>query len=67
MLMMISLLALVPVVPYPTSPPANLTLPIQALKLEDIKDRPWQIVPSNALTGEGLDKGMEWLVSQVSR
>lgn len=38
----------------------------QALKLEDIKDRPWQIVPSNALTGEGLDKGTDWLVEKLS-
>mmetsp|Transcript_21220 Transcript_21220/g.36145 ORF Transcript_21220/g.36145 Transcript_21220/m.36145 type:complete len:186 (+) Transcript_21220:102-659(+) len=37
----------------------------QALKLEEIKDRPWQIVPSNALTGEGLDRGLEWLVDKV--
>lgn len=33
----------------------------QALRLEDIKDRPWQIVPSNGLTGDGLDKGTDWL------
>ncbi|KAL6756444.1 ARF-like small GTPase [Haematococcus lacustris] len=38
----------------------------QALRLEDIKDRPWQIVPSNALTGEGLDRGTEWLADKLS-
>ncbi|KAI8473789.1 MAG: small Arf-related GTPase [Monoraphidium minutum] len=37
----------------------------QALRLEDIRQRPWQIVPSNALTGEGLDKGVEWLASKL--
>lgn len=37
----------------------------QALGLEDIKDRPWQIVPSNGLTGEGLDKGTDWLVERL--
>lgn len=37
----------------------------QALRLEDIKDRPWQIVPSNGLTGEGVDKGVEWLAERL--
>mmetsp|Transcript_26897 Transcript_26897/g.86401 ORF Transcript_26897/g.86401 Transcript_26897/m.86401 type:complete len:183 (+) Transcript_26897:166-714(+) len=39
----------------------------QALKLDEIKDKPWQIVPSNALTGEGLDKGIEWLSDFIKR
>ncbi|KAK9808658.1 hypothetical protein WJX72_001484 [[Myrmecia] bisecta] len=39
----------------------------QALKLEDIRDKPWQIVPSNALTGEGLEKGTDWLADILSR
>lgn len=38
----------------------------QTLSLEDIKDRPWQIVPTNGLTGEGVDKGTDWLHSKVS-
>jgi signal recognition particle receptor subunit beta len=38
-----------------------------ALRLEDIKDRPINIVPSNALTGEGLDRGIDWLAGQVKR
>lgn len=37
----------------------------QALKLEDIRDRPWQIFPSNALTGEGVDKGADWLAEKL--
>jgi ADP-ribosylation factor-like protein 6 len=37
----------------------------QALHLEEIKDRPWQIVPSNALTGEGVDRGVEWLAGKL--
>jgi hypothetical protein len=37
----------------------------QALRLEEIKERPWQIVPSNALTGEGLDRGMDWLADKI--
>eukprot|EP00191_Tetraselmis_sp_GSL018_P010928 CAMPEP_0177598160 /NCGR_PEP_ID=MMETSP0419_2-20121207/12164_1 /TAXON_ID=582737 /ORGANISM="Tetraselmis sp., Strain GSL018" /LENGTH=165 /DNA_ID=CAMNT_0019090513 /DNA_START=543 /DNA_END=1037 /DNA_ORIENTATION=+ len=31
------------------------------LRIEDIKDRPINILPSNALTGEGLEKGIDWL------
>ena len=32
-----------------------------------IKDRPWQIAASNALTGEGIDTGIEWLVSTLNQ
>ena len=31
------------------------------LELEHIKDKPWHICASNALTGEGLHEGIEWL------
>lgn len=34
---------------------------MQALGLSEIKDRPWQIVASNALTGEGLSAGIDWV------
>lgn len=37
-----------------------------ALQLDEIKDRPWQIVPSNALSGEGLDKGTDWMAERLS-
>lgn len=39
----------------------------QALKLDEIKDKPWQIVPSNALTGEGLQKGTDWLAEAIGK
>eukprot|EP00241_Pyramimonas_parkeae_P009883 CAMPEP_0114244146 /NCGR_PEP_ID=MMETSP0058-20121206/11180_1 /TAXON_ID=36894 /ORGANISM="Pyramimonas parkeae, CCMP726" /LENGTH=114 /DNA_ID=CAMNT_0001357059 /DNA_START=472 /DNA_END=816 /DNA_ORIENTATION=+ len=39
----------------------------QALKLDEIKDKPWQIVPSNALTGEGLQRGTDWLAEFVGK
>ncbi|KAF6258276.1 ARF-like small GTPase [Scenedesmus sp. NREL 46B-D3] len=39
----------------------------QAFRLEEIRERPWQIVPSNALTGEGLDRGMDWLAEKLLR
>jgi ADP-ribosylation factor-like protein 6 len=39
----------------------------QALRLEEIKDRPWQIVPSNALTGDGLPAGIDWLCEKLAK
>lgn len=36
------------------------------LKLEELKDKPWHICASNALTGEGLHEGVEWLTEQLS-
>ena len=33
----------------------------RALQLDQIKDKPWHIVPSDALRGEGLSKGIDWL------
>lgn len=37
----------------------------QALKLETIADKPWNICASNALTGEGLQEGVDWLATQI--
>merc|ERR1712054_615370 len=37
---------------------------IETMQLMDIKDRPWQIQPSSAKTGVGLQEGMEWTVKQ---
>uniref|UniRef100_A0A8C6X4R1 ARF like GTPase 6 n=1 Tax=Naja naja TaxID=35670 RepID=A0A8C6X4R1_NAJNA len=31
------------------------------LTLENIKDKPWQICASDALKGEGLQEGVDWL------
>ena len=39
----------------------------QALGLVNIRDRPWHIMPSNALTGDGLEKGMEWIAEKLIR
>lgn len=35
------------------------------LELEQIRDKPWHICASNALTGEGLDEGTSWLSDQL--
>jgi hypothetical protein len=40
---------------------------VQALGLEEIKDHPWQIVPSNAMTGEGLERGTDWLAQRLEK
>lgn len=53
-------LAFITALPLPATPS-------QALRLEDIRERPWQIVSSNALTGEGLDRGMDWLGEKLLR
>ena len=37
----------------------------QTLGLERIMDKPWHICASNAITGEGLHEGVEWLTSQI--
>ena len=40
---------------------------VQVLELDKITDKPWHIAQSNALTGEGLDEGIQWLATQMSR
>jgi len=37
----------------------------QTLGLERIHDKPWHICASNAVTGEGLQEGVEWLTGQI--
>ena len=32
--------------------------------LERIHDKPWHICASNAVTGEGLQEGVEWLTGR---
>ncbi len=39
----------------------------QALGLDEILDHPWQIVPSNAMTGEGIERGTEWLTERLQK
>jgi len=46
--------------------PLPLSL-LQALGLEEILDHPWQIVPSNAMTGEGLERGTDWLAQRLQK
>ena len=36
-----------------------------SLSLPAIRDRPWQIQPCCAKSGEGLKEGMEWLIKQL--
>jgi ADP-ribosylation factor-like protein 3 len=37
----------------------------ERLNLAGIKDRAWQIQACSAKTGDGLQDGMEWIVSQI--
>ena len=39
----------------------------QAMGLENIKDHPWLIVPTNAMTGDGLDQGTDWLAQRLQK
>lgn len=38
----------------------------QGLNLHTIRDRTWFIQSASAKTGEGLQEGMEWVVSQIN-
>ena len=38
-----------------------------AMGMINIRDRVWHLQPCSAKTGEGLQKGMEWLVANVSK
>lgn len=35
------------------------------LNLDKIMDKPWHICASNAITGEGLQEGVEWFTQQI--
>jgi len=35
------------------------------LELDKIRDKPWHICASNAITGEGLEEGVTWLTEQL--
>ncbi|KAJ8608161.1 hypothetical protein CTAYLR_010306 [Chrysophaeum taylorii] len=37
----------------------------QLLELDRITNRPWHVTPCNALTGEGITEGVEWLACHV--
>ncbi|XP_042282440.1 ADP-ribosylation factor-like protein 6 isoform X1 [Thunnus albacares] len=39
----------------------------QMLSLENIKDKPWHICASNAIKGEGLQEGLDWLHEQIAQ
>jgi ADP-ribosylation factor-like protein 6 len=38
---------------------------MQALQLQDISDRGWTIAPSNALSGDGVEDGLQWLIQSI--
>ncbi|BEI82650.1 hypothetical protein CcaverHIS002_0305180 [Cutaneotrichosporon cavernicola] len=38
----------------------------EALGLEQIDSHKWRIVPCSAISGDGLDKGMDWVVGEIA-
>ena len=38
---------------------------VAQLLLEEIKDRAWAIYACSAITGEGLQEGLEWLLENL--
>lgn len=40
---------------------------VECLELMKITDRPWQIQPSSAKTGVGLEEGMQWTVKNCNK
>ena len=40
---------------------------MEKLALDDIKDRVWQIQACSAVTKEGVQDGMEWLVKNMKK
>ena len=38
----------------------------QGLDLTELKDRQWNIVACSALTGKGLEEGLDWLTLRLS-
>ena len=39
----------------------------QHMHLGEITDRPWHIQESNAVTGQGVDEGINWLTEIIKR
>lgn len=36
-----------------------------ALGLDRLQDKPWHICSTNAVTGEGLQEGIQWFTQQI--
>jgi signal recognition particle receptor subunit beta len=39
---------------------------VEVLGLSSIEGRPWQVQPTNALTGEGIQDAVNWIASSIS-
>ncbi len=35
------------------------------MKLENLKESSWHITASNALTGEGVNDGIDWIIEKI--
>eukprot|EP00296_Roombia_truncata_P001254 JP436997.1.p1 GENE.JP436997.1~~JP436997.1.p1 ORF type:complete len:182 (+),score=29.05 JP436997.1:57-602(+) len=38
---------------------------VDSMNLSSIKDKPWNITASNAITGEGLEDGIQWITAHI--
>eukprot|EP00002_Diphylleia_rotans_P007429 TRINITY_DN1697_c0_g1_i1.p2 TRINITY_DN1697_c0_g1~~TRINITY_DN1697_c0_g1_i1.p2 ORF type:complete len:183 (+),score=45.54 TRINITY_DN1697_c0_g1_i1:105-653(+) len=39
---------------------------VQGLELDKLTDKPWHITASNALTGQGVEEGINWLAAHIA-
>jgi len=66
-----SALAGVPLLVFANKQDLMMALPAdeisEAISLDTIKDRQWSIVACSAKTKDGLQEGMEWLISQIKK
>ena len=44
---------------------ANVTVPTQALRLDEIRTHKWNILRCSAMTGENLKEGLAWVVEDA--
>lgn len=38
---------------------------MQEMGLFNVRDRPWHVTCSNALSGEGVPQGIDWLCEEI--
>lgn len=36
-----------------------------ALRLDGVRGRPWHVAPASALSGDGVDAGLDWLAARL--
>ena len=49
------------------TPYASLPITLADTPQTLLRDRPWHIAQSNALTGDGIEEGIAWLVGELTK